>query len=392
MKIAMIGQKGIPVQYGGVEKHVQDLSVRLVERGHQVSVYSRTWYTGNSGTDRYQGITRIHTPTIKTKHFDAIVHVFTSTVHALCGSYDVFHYHGVGPALLAWIPRVFRPSARVIITLHSLDRFHQKWNRCARFFLKLGERAACVFAHETITVSRSLERYAKHTLHRDTRYIPNGVTIPTHKEDQKLITPFGLSKGEYIVMISRLVPHKGAHILVEAFKKLKERNPGNREIQKLKLAIVGGAAYTDAYIRELHLSASAMNDVVFTDFQKGDTLGALYRYARVMVHPSLNEGLPITVLQAMSYGLPVLLSSISEHREIIDDREVLFGENDVQSLVHALEHFMKLHSEERVQLGKRNKAIVQEKYDWENIVEKTEAIYRTTVAEKHSIASVGHVS
>ena len=374
------------MQYGGVEKHVQDLSVRLVERGHTVCVYSRTWYTGAKGTDIYQGITRIHTPTIKTKHLDTIIHVFTSTIHALFGKYDVLHYHGVGPALLAWIPRVCAPRTRVVITLHSLDRFHQKWNRFARFFLKMGERAACLFAHETITVSHSLEKYAKDVLHRKTRYIPNGVEIPTHVEDAALIQPFGLSQDNYIVMISRLVPHKGAHILIEAFKTLKEKYPSNHEIQSLKLAIVGGAAYTDAYIRELHLAASTMNDIVFTDFQSGEVLGALYRYARVMVHPSLNEGLPITVLQAMSYELPVLLSSISEHREIINDPGVLFRENDVESLVQSLEHFMGLTVEERMMLGKRNKAIVQEKYDWENIVEKTEAVYGSQMNPKHSIA------
>lgn len=376
MKIAMIGQKGIPMIYGGVEKHVHDLSIRLVERGHTVVVYSRSWYTRSSGTDTYEGITRVHTPTIKTKHLDAIVHVFTSTIHALFGGYDVIHYHGVGPALLAWIPRVFAPKTKVVITFHSVDRFHKKWNWFARFMLYLGERAACIFAHQTISVSKSIQEYTEKKYGYQTKYIPNGIEIPDKVTSEESITSFGLTRDRYIVMISRLVPHKGAHLLIEAFKHLKERNKGNQDIQSLKLAIVGGTAYTDEYVRELHIAASTINDVIFTDFQSGEVLAELYQHARVMVHPSLNEGLPITVLQGMSYGLPVLLSSINEHREIVGDSPMLFRENDVESLVASLESFMKLTKEERVKIGKQNKALVQEKYDWEHIVEKTEAVYR----------------
>ncbi len=383
----MIGQKGIPAVYGGVERHVHDLSVRLAERGHTVTVYSRKWYTGSTGTDTVEGVQRVHTRTIKTKHLDTIVHVFTSTMHALFASYDVIHYHGVGPALLAWIPRIFRPRMRVIVTLHSLDRFHQKWNWFARAILRLGERAAYTFAHDTICVSKSLHEYLKVEYGVDTTYISNGVDMPSKVKTKSHITSFGLASGRYIVMISRLVPHKGAHILIEAFKKLKERNRKNKTIQSLKLAIVGGAAYTDSYVQSLHISAATMNDVIFTDFQSGEALNELYAHARALVHPSINEGLPITVLQAMSHGIPVLLSSIPEHREIIGDERMFFKENDVDSLVSRLEKFMKLKKEDRMKVGKQNRAIIYEKYEWEHIVEKTEGVYRGILAKKSPLFS-----
>ncbi|HRH23287.1 MAG TPA: glycosyltransferase family 4 protein [Candidatus Magasanikbacteria bacterium] len=387
MRIAMIGQKGIPAIYGGVERHVHDLSVRLVEHGHGVTVYARKWYTGKNGTDQVEGVTRVHTPTIKTKHLDTIVHVFTSTIHALFSSYDVIHYHGVGPALLAWIPRVFKPQVRVIVTLHSLDRFHQKWNVFAKYMLKLGEKAANIFADDTITVSKSLHEYVKAEYGVETTYIPNGVEIPQRTTSVAHIASFGLTRDNYIVMISRLVPHKGAHVLIEAFKKLKERNINDTSIQSLKLAIVGGAAYTDKYVQSLHVAAASMNDVVFTDFQSGDALNELYSNARVLVHPSINEGLPITVLQAMSHAIPVLLSSIPEHEEILSDEKMFFKENDVESLVSRLEVFMKLNKQDRLHIGKQNKAIIYEKYDWEHVVSHIEDVYRGNHTETNSIFS-----
>ncbi len=383
----MIGQKGFPTIHGGVEKHVHDLSVRLVERGHTVVVYSRNWYTGSSGKDVVEGVTRIHTPTIRTKHLDTIVHVFTSTIHALFEKYHVIHYHGVGPALLAWIPAIFAPKTKIVITLHSLDRFHQKWGWFGRVALKLGERAAYAFADETITVSQSLRDYVENEYGQQTTYIPNGVEMPAPVRSAGHLASFGLAPDTYIVMISRLVPHKGAHLLIEAFKILKDRNPHDHEIQSLKLAIVGGAVYTDKYVRELHVSASAMNDVVFTDFQSGDALAELYSHARVMVHPSLNEGLPITVLQGMSYGIPVLLSAIGEHKEIIGDSRMLFMENNVESLVASLEQFMKLSKEERHHIGKQNKAIIHERYDWENIVSLVEDVYEKKNTSKNTLAA-----
>lgn len=387
MRIAMIGQKGIPAIHGGVERHVHDLSVRLVEKGHEVTVYARKWYTGSRGINYVEGIKRIHTPTIKTKHLDTITHVFISTIHALFQGYEVIHYHGVGPALLAWIPRIFAPRTRVIITLHSLDRFHKKWNWFARYVLHLGERAACIFAHETIVISQSLKHYTKKNYKRMASYIPNGVEIPGIVTSEAHINAFGLTRGNYVVMISRLVPHKGAHLLVEAFKKFKDRNQDNHAIQSLKLAIVGGSVYTDDYVKELLISAGTLNDIIFTDFQSGEALNELYAHARVMIHPSLNEGLPITVLQAMSHGIPVLLSSIPEHKEIISNTEVFFKENDVESLVTRLEKFMEWTLEKQKQIGRENKAIIHERYSWQNIVSLVEDVYKKNILTHESYHS-----
>lgn len=373
----MIGQKGIPALYGGVEKHVHDLSVRLA-KNNDVTVYSRKWYTKNLNK-KFEGVYIIHTPTIRTKHLDAIVHTFTSTIHALFQKYDIIHYHGVGPSLLSWIPRIFAPKTKVVTTFHSIDRYHQKWNSIAKLFLRIGEKTACTFAHKTISVSDSIKLYCINEFNRKTTYIPNGVNEIEHIVGSKEIKQFSLEKNKYFIMVSRLVPHKGAHFLIEAFHKLKAQYPNDEKIQKIKLAIVGGSAYTDNYIKKLHIQASNVNDIVFTDFQSGKVLEELYANSLALVHPSLNEGLPITVLQGMSYAIPTLVSTITEHLELIKNPKMLFKENNVEALKKCLYEFLNLSEEERKKMGQENKKVIHEHYSWDVIVPKIEMLYKKLI-------------
>ncbi len=177
MKIAMIGQKGIPTRFGGIERHVEELAIRLGTLGHEVRVYTRAWYAAPK--KRFsRGVSTVVTPTVNTKHLDAIVHTFTATIHAIGAGVDVIHYHGVGPSLLSFIPRIFAPRIRVVSTFHCIDRKHQKWNVFARLALGLGERAACVFPHATIAVSKTLQAYCDNSFNTDTIYVPNGISKP----------------------------------------------------------------------------------------------------------------------------------------------------------------------------------------------------------------------
>jgi glycosyltransferase involved in cell wall biosynthesis len=376
MRIAMLGQKGMPAVFGGVERHVHDLSLHLAKNGHQVTVYSRQWYTGKNQDEIYEGVKIKYLPTWHTKHLDAIVHTWLSTWHAIFNDFEIIHYHGVGPALLSWLPRIFAPHAKVIVTFHSIDRYHQKWNWLARFFLRLGEWCACRFPHQTITVSQTLEKYCFNEFNVKTIYIPNGVPSfgPVVSENQ--LQQFNLEKNKYLVMISRLIPHKGAHLLVEAFVKLKKTFPQDEKIRELKLAIVGGGVYTDKYVRNLHRLASACNEIIFTDFQAGENLEQLYTHALALVHPSLNEGLPITVLQAMAYGRPVLVSNLAEHRELIDDNRFIFKENDVDDLVKKIQQFLQLPTEEKNKAGLANQSTTNNVYHWEKIVPQIEDVYK----------------
>lgn len=383
MKIAMIGQKGIPAIHGGVERHVHDLSLKLAKKGHDVVVFSRKWYTGKNEDFELNSVKIVHTPSIYTKHLDAISHTFFSTIEAMKkkNNIDVIHYHGVGPSLLAFLPRIFSPKIKVISTFHSIDRYHKKWNFFAKWILKLGERAACKFPHKTITVSRSLENYSTNEYDVKTIYIPNGVNsveeLENYEEILKVndLKKFNLEKDKYLVMISRLVPHKGAHNLIQAFVNLKNKYPENKKIQELKLAIVGGSAFTDKYVRDLHILASAQNDIIFTDFQSGNVLEELYAGAIALVNPSLSEGLPITVLQAMSHKKPVLVTNIAEHLELIKNPKYIFNENDVRDLEEKLYNFLSEEKENWENEGKQNLEVIHKNYTWDNIVPQIIKVY-----------------
>ncbi|MEK7644084.1 MAG: glycosyltransferase family 4 protein [Patescibacteria group bacterium] len=375
MRIAMIGQKGIPATYGGVERHVEDLAVNLVQAGHRITVYGRFWYT-RVKKNKFQGVDIKLLPSVRTKHLDTITHVFFSTIHALFQNYDVIHYHGVGPALLSWIPRLFTPKIKIIITFHSIDRYHQKWNWLAKIFLRLGEWFACRLPRSTIVVSEALQKYCLNEYHHETVYIPNGAGRKKPElTPQEKLTDFNLEPENYLLMVSRLIPHKGAHLLIEAFLKLKENPDADEKIKKLKLAIVGGSVHTDKYVTDLHALAGKNSDIVFTGFQAGNALRRLYQNASVLVHPSLNEGLPITVLEAMSYGKPTLLSDIPEHQELIRNPEVLFKSNNVRDLENKIREFIGLDAAEQKTLGRKNKAIVERHYSWESITPRIIAVY-----------------
>ncbi len=371
MRIAMIGQKGMPAGHGGVERHVHDLSVELAQKGHTVTVYSRAWYSQLSSDTIISGVHIKHLPTLKTKHLDTISHTLFASIHAIFQGYEVIHYHGVGPALVSWIPRLFSKS-KIVTTFHSIDRYHQKWGMFARWVLRIGEKAAVWFAHETITVSRSLEMYCLNEFDQETVQIPNGVTKSKVAANTEVLTTFGLKTNQYILMVSRLVPHKGAHLLVEAFTALKNSNP---QFENLKLVIVGGSVYTNKYIESLHKQASQCNDIIFTDFQIGAALEALYQNALALVHPSLSEGLPITVLEAMSATKPVLLSNIPEHLELVSDPEYIFIQNNVSSLVSTLRKFLNLSPEKQSEIGQHNAAVIDADYRWETLVPKIEKVY-----------------
>lgn len=391
MRIAMIGQKGLPAKYGGVERHVQELATRLAKQGHDVTVYGRSWYSQKED-GIVKGIYQKHTKGIKTKHLDAITHTFTATIDAIRSGYEIIHYHAVGPALLSWIPRLFAPKTKIITTFHCVDRYHQKWNWFARFMLRFGELATCRFAHKTIVVSQTLKQYCLNEFKSDTIYIPNGVNKPEDFIRDNILQEFGLEKNKYIVMISRLVPHKGAHLLVEAFINLKKRHKADPVIQDLKLAIVGGSSYTDDYVRSLHNTAGKTNHVVFTDFQSGETLKQLFAHSFVHIHPSMNEGLPITVLEAMVHKKPVLVSNIPEHLELIHDERMTFVENDVSAIEVAIYDFLNMPEEERSIIAKENQKVALDKHNWDKIVADLLEVYQSDASKDIKIAEASQAS
>jgi len=373
MRIAMIGQKGIFVTWnGGIERHVENLSIRLAKLGHHVFVYCRPHYMPENlqKSTTYKGIHLTIKPSIKTKYLDTITHVFVCTLHALFQKYDIIHFHGVGPSLLAFIPRIFKPRVKVIVTFHSIDRFHKKWGPFARRVLEFGEWTACRYPHKTISVSKTLQKYCKERYNKEAIYMPNGVTVREIIPDH-LLEKWNLERGKYILTVARFVKHKGIHYLIEAFNQFSRKS----QVRGWKLAIVGDVRYPDPY-KEMIVKLAATNpDVIFTGYQKKEALAQLFSNAYLYVHPSEYEGLSTTILEAMGYGRCVLCSDIPENLEAIGNFGFSFRNKDVKDLkIKILDLLEKPKLVENI--GLKAKEYIKKNFDWDDIAIKTEGLYR----------------
>ncbi|MBU1148839.1 glycosyltransferase family 4 protein, partial [Patescibacteria group bacterium] len=354
----------------GVERHVEELAFRLIKLGHQVTVYTRSHYT-NPQKKKYRGINLVNIKTIPTKHLDAICHTFFCSLDAIRQDYDIIHYHAVGPSLMSFIPRIFKPKTKVVVTFHCIDRKHQKWNKFAQTMLRIGEWTAVNFPHITICVSKTLKKYVRRVYSKSAVYIPNGVSEPKKAGTAADIKKrFGLEKNNYLLVVTRLVRHKGVHHLIKAFKKSNT---------KMKLAIVGGSFFTDEYFAYLRKLAEGDNRIVFTGFQSGKMLKQLFSNAYLFIHPSEAEGLPISVLEAGSFGQCILCSDIPENKEIIKqkigDIGFTFRNKSVRDLGRKLEYLL---ANPGVVNGKKTiaKQTILREFNWNEIARKTSMLYQ----------------
>jgi glycosyltransferase involved in cell wall biosynthesis len=306
LRIAMIGQKGLPATFGGIEHHVEEIGRRLAERGHDVTVFCRRSYGDVSGAS-YRGMRLRTAPTIGTKHLDAIVHSGTSTALAMAGRFDIVHYHGLGPGLMSPLPR-YAGGAGVVQTVHGLDHQRGKWGLAARAVLGSAYWLSGHVPDRTVVVSRALGDSYRDEFARSCHYIPNGVGEPEDLPPRRIVDAFGLQPGAYLLFVGRFVPEKAPDLLLRAYRQVAADHP---------LVMVGDSSFTDRYTAELRQLAAADPRVRFTGFVFGDLLAELYRHARLFVQPSLLEGLPLTLLEAASYARPVLASDIPPHREVL---------------------------------------------------------------------------
>jgi len=361
----MIGQKGIPTLYGGIERHVEGISSHLANKRdangflYQVFVYARDYYTPKR-VERYKKINIIHLPSVKTKHLDAISHSFLASWHAIFKlKADVIHYHGIGPAACIIIPKIFSPKTKIIFTFHCRDYFHQKWGKFAQQSLKIGEIVGCYLADEVIVVSEELKRYVKKNYHRSSTFIPHGIDYENNLPAKK-IKKWGLKGNNYILTVSRLIPHKGIHYLIKAYQEIKTDK---------KLVIVGPSFFTSDYEIKLKKISQENSNIIFLGAQHGKILKELYSNAYFFINPSEQEGLPFTVLETGSFGRPILLSNINIHKKMFGSLPFFFKNKNIKDLKEKLE-FLLENPQLISQQGRRIKNYTREKYNWDNVVEK----------------------
>lgn len=376
MRIAFIGQKGIPASLGGVERHVEELATGMADLGHEVFVYVRDNYT-DKNLKKHSGVNLIHLPNVSTKHLDAISHTFLATVHALFHKYDIIHYQAIGPTSLSWIIKLLKPKTALVATFHCQDYYHQKWGSIARAYLRLGEYVTCKIPDKTITVSNELAGFARKKYGTRTAVIPNGAKVNFDPETGEL-AKWEIKEKKYILFVGRLIKHKGVHYLIEAFKQLEDTG---KLPNGFKLVIVGEGFHTDDYVKYLKTISEGRSNIIFTGGQTGKTLEQLFSHAYLFVQPSEYEGLSIALLEAMGYGLAPLVSDIKENMEAIKGTGLSFKTKDIHDLKNKLAYLLNRPGEAE-RLGKMAKERARNEYSWDSIVQKTINVYKDVLGGK----------
>lgn len=367
MNVAMLGHKRIPSREGGIEIVVEELSTRMVAAGHSVTCFNRKGKHVSGGEveklKEYKGVKIKEVFTVDKKGLAAMTSSFFACLLAGFGGYDVVHIHAEGPAFFSFIPHLLHK--KVVVTIHGLDWDRAKWSGFAKWYIKQGEKNAVKYADEIIVLSQGVREYFLKEYGRETKFIPNGVNKPEIKEPNE-IKKWGLEKDSYVLYLGRIVPEKGEHYLIKAWKKIKSDK---------KLVIAGGISDTAGYGAALRKLAKYDERIIFTGFVYGRALEELYSNSYIYCLPSDLEGMPLSLLEAMSYGNCCLVSDIDECAEVVEDKAVTFKKSNVEELRGKLEWL--LGDKEAVEKYKNEAAeFICRKYNWDDVVEQTAEAYR----------------
>ena len=370
LNIVMLGHKRIPSREGGVEIVVEELATRMAAAGHRVTCLNRAGkhVSGKefdaADLEEYKGVRIRAVPALDKKGLAAMTASVTGAIAAAFGRYDVVHFHAEGPCAMLWLPKLF--GKRCIATIHGLDHQRAKWGKFARTYIMLGEKCAAKFADEIIVLSKGVQQYFRDIYGRETVFIPNGVTKPEIREAQLITEQYGLKKDDYILFLGRLVPEKGVAYLIDAFKNVRTDK---------KLVIAGGSSDTAAFAQELKDQAAGDARILFTGFVQGRMLEELYSNAYVYVLPSDLEGMPLSLLEAMSYGNCCVTSDIEECAGVMEEYGATFPKGDVSALVETLQRLC--DAPQLVDAYKQKAAdYITGKYSWDDVTEKTLELYR----------------
>lgn len=371
MRIAFIGIKGLPGTFSGVETHVHELGTRLIARGHDVTAYVRAHYTPRDVHDD-DGIKLVHCPTIPSKHLDASVHSFTSALHSIGQKYDIVHFHCIGPAAFAPFARFSK--SRIVTTVHRFDYESGKWGWFAKSCLRAAEQVALKSSHAGIAVAPFISaHYAEqgHTV----KYIPNGVPLPQSGLGSSSLAALGLEPNQYYLFLGRLVPEKQPDWSIRAF--LDACKTTGR-----KLVITGGSSSTDSYVDELQrLADKDGTRVQLTGPIYGEQKEELMANCRAFLLPSRLEGLPITLLEAMSHSRPCLVGDIPPHLDVIKEgtNGFLHDHTDLESLSERFAALDVMSDSELQMVGQQARETVEKNYDWEDVINSVEEVYESVM-------------
>ncbi|MCU7494826.1 MAG: glycosyltransferase family 4 protein [Ignavibacteria bacterium] len=368
MKIVVLGTRGFPDVQGGIEKHCEELFTRIVALGHDVTVITRTPYIPkNNRKNSYKGVKFLHLWCPRKKSFEAIIHSFLGVIVARFKSPDVLHIHGVGPSLL--VPFAKLLGLKVVMTHHGPDYERQKWGKLAKYILRKGESFGVRFADKVIVISNIIRNSVEKLYSvKNTAVLYNGITTPSIITPDGTLSRYNLKQYKYIFTACRFVPEKGLHDLINAYAEIP--NPD------FKLVIAGDADHESDYSRSLKQLAKEKG-VILTGYTFGKELGELFSNAGLFVLPSYYEGLPIALLEAMSYNIPVLISDIPQHKEVNLDNKRYFRLGDIEDLKAKIVQLISEGISEKEKSEFNH--LIREKYNWDTIALDTIKLYKEII-------------
>jgi glycosyltransferase involved in cell wall biosynthesis len=369
MKIAVIGVKGLPAKQGGIENYCAEVYPRMVAQGHSVDLFARASYTDSAWLDSYdfEGVQVRSLPSLPLRGIDAFISSALGAIASSTTNYDIVHFHALGPALFTWLPKL-ATSAKVVVTCQGLDWQRAKWGNTSSSLILRGEKTAVRHADEIIVVSKNLQSYFFETYGRQTVYIPNAPASYAESDPNFAYgTSLGLNQGKYMVFLGRLVPEKRPDLLIEAFQALKPAG--------WKLVLAGGDSDTTLFTSKLYELAQSNPDIIFAGEIRGTRLAEIVRGAGLFVLPSDLEGLPLSMLEAMSQSIPVLASDIPPHQQLLSEqRGKLFRVGDINSCIQSLEWAI-AHPQEMAVMAKKAQQHVEKYYNWDHITAENLRIY-----------------
>lgn len=371
MKIALLGTRGIPARYSGFETFYEQLAVRLVKRGHDVTVYNRSHFIKDIGKE-YKGVKIVSLPSIATKHLDTITHTFLSSLHALFHHVDIVYYCIVGNSPLVWIPRL--SGAKVLLNVDGEDWSREKWSGFARWYQKQCEWIATKTAQVIVSDARGIQERYKKLYHADTVFVPYGANI-IRDEGLAALEKWRLQPDQYILYVGRFVPENAIDLLINAFKAVKTDK---------KLVIVGDAPYADEY--KHHLYEIANERVMFTGYAFEADYAQLSSHAYLYVQPSGVDGTRPALLDQMGFGNCVLVRNSKVNMEVIEDCGSFFEKDRAfDSLVEKLQYL--INSPEVVQTFRdKVRTRIQQYYNWEWITDFYEDLFKRLYLNENLIS------
>jgi glycosyltransferase involved in cell wall biosynthesis len=367
LRVIMLGLRGFPNVQGGVETHAEHLCPYLKELGCDVEVIVRSSYMPPDRGDEWHGVRYLRVWSPKASGLETVVHSFLGVLVAAWQRPDVLHIQAIGPALMVPLARLL--GLNVVVTHHGPDYEREKWGSLARMALRAGEAWGMRFSNGRIVISQTIRKLVRDKYGLSSVLIPNGVTLPEAPRSTSVLQQFGLAPGRYVLMVGRLVPEKRHTDLIQAF--------ADAKLDGWKLVLVGTSEHPDAYAAAVAARAQATAGVVMAGFQCGLALRELYAHAGIFVLPSSHEGLPIALMEALSFGLPVVASDIPPHLEIGLDDAHYFHLGDVSALADRLASFA--HSPWPSELREKTRSWLAEREDWRSVAERTLGCYRRAI-------------